>query len=380
MKTFENIPFIDLKSQYIDLKQNINKRINNVLDHGIFINGPEVSIFEEDLCNFTSVKHSISCANGTDALSIALMALNTNRDDVVFVPSFTYISSVEAIALLGATPFFVDVDFDFNICPVSLENAILDSLKLDLKPSVVIPVDLFGKPSKSEKLDAVIAKYNLKVIYDAAQSFGAEYKGEKVGNFGDITTTSFFPAKPLGCYGDGGALFTNDDVIASKIRSIKNHGMGNHKYEHINLGMNSRLDTIQAAILIEKLDVFSKELITRNEIARFYSNNINDIDKLLITPEVKPGNLFSWAQYTLISPKRDEIMKKLKELSIPTAIYYPLPLNKQEAYKDNYVVSSGIKNSEKLCKQVFSLPMSPYLDRTHQDYIISSLNKIIDDL
>ena len=196
MKTFENIPFIDLKSQYIDLKQNINKRINNVLDHGIFINGPEVSILEEDLCKFTSVKNSITCANGTDALSIALMALNTDRDDVVFVPSFTYIASVEAIALLGAIPFFVDVDYDFNICPSSLENAILDSLKLDLKPSVVIPVDLFGKPSKSEKLDAVITKYNLKVIYDAAQSFGAEYKGEKVGNFGDITTTSFFQQNP----------------------------------------------------------------------------------------------------------------------------------------------------------------------------------------
>ena len=380
MKTQGNIPFIDLKSQYIDLKKNINRRINNVLDHGVFINGPEVSAFEEDLCKFTSVNNSITCANGTDALSIALMALNTDRNDVVFVPSFTYIASVEAIALLGAIPFFIDVDLDFNICPMSLENAILDSLKLDLKPSVVIPVDLFGKPSKSEHLDSVINKYNLKVIYDAAQSFGAEYKGEKVGNFGDITTTSFFPAKPLGCYGDGGALFTNDEDIASKIRSIKNHGMGNHKYEHINIGMNSRLDTLQAAILIEKLNVFSKELIIRNELARYYNDNINHIDDLLIAPEISSGDLYSWAQYTLISPKRDHIMKKLKQLGIPSVIYYPLPLNKQEAYKDNHVVSSGIKNSESLCKQVFSLPMSPYLNRKHQDFIISSLNKIIDEL
>ncbi len=377
----KNIPFIDLQSQYLEIKEKIDKSIQKVLNHGVYINGDEVKVFEDMLCEYTSAKHAITCANGTDALSIALMALKVKANDAIFVPSFTYISSVEVISVIGAKPFFIDVKKDFNICTKSLETALHDAVKIGLNPSVVIPVDLFGRPSRSKELDRIIKEWGLKVIYDAAQSFGAEYDGEKVGSYGDITTTSFFPAKPLGCYGDGGAIFTNDDTLAKKIRSIKNHGMGNHKYEHINVGVNSRLDTIQASILIEKLKIFPTELEKRNRIAQFYNNNIKPLDTLdLIVPDIDDNICYSWAQYTLISNNRNLIMEKLKDLKIPTVIYYPIPLNKQEAYKDSYVVSSGIKTSEELCSKVFSLPMSPYLKQEDQSFIIESLNNILLEL
>jgi dTDP-4-amino-4,6-dideoxygalactose transaminase len=381
MDSEKKIPFINLKSQYELLKANIDSSIQKVLDHGVYINGPEVQEFEGMLSEFTLAKHAITCANGTDALSISLMALNLGANDVIFVPSFTYIASVEAISVIGAIPFFVDVKDDFNICPISLENAINDSILLGLKPAAVIPVDLFGKPSRSNELDKILKHWDLKVVYDAAQSFGAEYEGVKTGNCGDITTTSFFPAKPLGCYGDGGAIFTNNDDLAKKIRSIKNHGMGKHKYEHVNVGVNSRLDTIQAAILIEKLKFFPEELRKRNKIAEYYSNNIqinNNSD--LILPHTSEAECYSWAQYTLMSKNRDVIMEKLKAYGIPTVIYYPLPLNKQEAYDACHIVSSGVPNSEDFCGRVFSLPMSPYLDKEHQDYIINCLNTIVREL
>lgn len=376
-----DIPFIDLQSQYIEIKEKIDNSIHKVLNHGVYINGEEVKVFEEMLCEYTSAKYAITCANGTDALSVALMALEVKANDAIFVPSFTYIASVEAIKVIGATPFFIDVKNDFNICVKSLETALNDAVQIGLNPSVVIPVDLFGRPSRSEELDMVVKKWGLKVVYDAAQSFGAEYDGKKVGSYGDITTTSFFPAKPLGCYGDGGAIFTNDDILAKRIRSIKNHGMGNHKYEHVNVGVNSRLDTIQAAILIEKLKIFPSELEKRNRIAQFYNSNIKPPDALnLILPDIDKNTCYSWAQYTLISNNRNLVMKKLKDLGIPSVIYYPLPLNKQEAYKDSFVVSSGIKTSEELCNKVFSLPMSPYLNQEDQNFIINSLNKILLEL
>lgn len=367
----KNIEFIDLSAQYNLLKNDIDKAMMQVLNHGKYINGPEVRAFEENLCDYAACKHSITCANGTDALTIALLALDLKEQDVIFVPSFTYIASVEAIALIGAKPFFVDVGEDYNICPVSLETAIKDALDLKLNPKVVIPVDLFGKPSCSTSLGKIIENYNLRVIYDAAQSFGASHESVKVGNFGDITTTSFFPAKPLGCYGDGGAIFTNSDELANLMRSIKNHGMGKHKYEHVNIGMNSRLDTLQAAILINKLKVLEDEIIRRNEIAKNYDEHIvSDFAK----PKISKTNSYAWAQYTLRHPKRDLVIQHLKEFNIPTAVYYPIPLSHQKAYQHYNIVSSGLPNSEKFCNEVFSLPMSPYLNRDHQEYIIQKLN------
>ena len=364
------IPFIDLKTQYLQIEKSIQKSINRVLEHGKFINGPEVNEFEESLSLFTSAKHSITCGNGTDALTIALLALNAKASDAVFVPSFTYIASAESIALVGATPYFVDVGIDYNICPKSLEVAIDDAKKNGHKPRIVIPVDLFGKPSISRELDNVVKKYDLKTIYDSAQSFGSSYNKKRIGNFGDITTTSFFPAKPLGCYGDGGALFTNDDNLANLIRSIKNHGMGVHKYEHVNIGVNSRLDTIQAAILNQKIKLLEGEIEKRNEIANYYNKALVNTD--LILPELSKDNSYAWAQYTVRHKDRDILIKDLNSKGIPTAIYYPIPLNEQKAYNKCNVVSSGIKNTEQFCKEVFSLPMSPYLKKEDQDFVIKA--------
>ena len=368
------IPFNDLRSQFKSIRQPIKASIDKVLEHGIFINGPEVKEFEEKLCSFTSVKHAITCANGTDALTIALLALKIKPDDAVFVPSFTYIASAESIALVGGTPYFVDVGDDYNICPNSLEVAINDAITNNHQPKIVIPVDLFGKPSISLDLDALVKKYNLSTVYDAAQSFGSSHNGTKIGNFGEITTTSFFPAKPLGCYGDGGAIFTNDDDVAELIRSIKNHGMGKHKYEHINVGMNSRLDSIQAAILIEKIKLLDDETIKRNKTAKYYNEKLENSNFTL--PELSKDNAFAWAQYTLRHKDRDMVIDFLKSKHIPTAIYYPIPLNEQSAYKQCNQVSSGLKNTEKFCQEVFSIPMGPYLKKEHQDYIISCLQDI----
>lgn len=369
------IPFIDLRSQFLLIEKDLNQTIQNVFDHGKFINGPEVQEFESKLCEYTGAKHAVTCANGTDALTIALLALELKPNDAIFVPSFTYIASVEAISLIGGMPYFIDVGEDYNICPDSLEAAIADSLKNNHNPRIVIPVDLFGKPAISEKLDSLIMEYSLKVIYDSAQSFGSSYSNKKIANFGDITTTSFFPAKPLGCYGDGGAIFTNNDELAKLIRSIKNHGMGSHKYEHINVGMNSRLDTLQAAILIEKLKLLDKEIISRNHIARQYSNLLCDTD--LILPKLSENDSFAWAQYTVRHQDRDKIMSRLSSAGVPTAIYYPIPLNKQKAYKDCHVVSTGIPNTERFCNEVFSLPMSPYLNEKDQRTICDAIKGIV---
>ena len=252
-----SLNFIDLKKQQENIREDINFAISKVLDHGKYIMGPEVFEFEDDLKNFTGAKHVISCANGTDALTIALMALGVKQDDVIFVPSFTYIASVESITQLGAIPFYVDVNIDtFNIDLESLKNAILDARKMNLNIFGIMPVDLFGQPAQVDLIQNIADENNLKILIDAAQSFGGEYKNKKVGNYGDITTTSFFPAKPLGCYGDGGALFTNCDELYEKISSIRLHGKGSHKYEHIQIGVNSRLDTIQAAILQTKLKIY----------------------------------------------------------------------------------------------------------------------------
>ncbi len=356
----ENINFIDLAAQQELIRYQIDNAIKKVLDHGIYIMGPEVSEFELMLKDFTGCNNVITCANGTDALTIALMALDVSTGDAVFVPSFTYVASAEAPAQLGATPFFVDVDLEtFNINVDSFKAAIVDSKKMGLNPKVVIPVDLFGYPVKINEIEAIAKEQHIKVVVDAAQSFGGEINKTKVGNFGDITTTSFFPAKPLGCYGDGGAIFTNDDELAEIINSIKLHGKGKQKYDNIRVGVNSRLDTIQAAILIEKLKIFPNELVLRNSIASHYTSLLSN---LFQTPYIEEGYQSSWAQYTLRLSNRDAIQAKLKENSIPSVIYYPKAISQQDGYKKFPCVSSGVTNSESLASEVLSLPMYPYMD------------------
>jgi len=350
---------IDLSSQYLSIKEKIDQGIHNVLDHGQYIMGPEVRQFENDLKEFTSSKHALTCANGTDALSLVLMAWNIGPGDAVFVPSFTYIATAEAPAQLGATPFFVDVDVNtFNIDPKSLKQAILDSRKLGLNPAVVIPVDLFGQPAAIDEITDIAHDNNIKVLIDGAQSFGGISNNRRVGSMGDATTTSFFPAKPLGCYGDGGAIFTQDDNDAELINSIRLHGKGSHKYENIRIGMNSRMDTIQAAILIEKLKIFPDELIAREKIANLYTEKLSE---KIRTPFCNNNLKSAWAQYTIIIENRDRVQDELKSKNIPSVVYYPIPLSKQAGYKDYPSVKSGLDVSDYLSKRVLSLPMHPYL-------------------
>lgn len=363
--------FIDLVSQQHSIRSEIEDAILKVLDHGQYIMGPEVKNLESDLQKFTGANHVITCANGTDALTLALMAWNIGPGDAVFVPSFTYVASAEAPAQLGATPFFVDVCEDtFNIDPQSFKQAIIDCRKMDLKPSVVVSVDLFGQPADIDSIAAIASSENIKILVDGAQSFGASSKSRPVGTMGDITTTSFFPAKPLGCYGDGGAVFTNDVETAEKISSIRLHGKGIEKYDNVRIGLNSRLDTLQAAILIEKLKIFPNEITKRNQLANFYSKALSDS---FITPKVLNNHTSTWAQYTLVSDYRDKILKYLSRNSIPAAVYYPKPLSKQFGYHDYPSVSSGTPISHSLSDKVFSIPMHPYMTTIQAEKIVNIL-------
>jgi dTDP-4-amino-4,6-dideoxygalactose transaminase len=366
--------FIDLNAQQKIIRTKIDKAIQKVLDHGQYIMGPEVKELEADLKNFTKTKHAITCANGTDALTLVLMAWSIGKNDAVFVPSFTYIASAEAPSQLGAVPFFVDVNEDtFNMDPASFKQAILDCRKLGLRPAAVIPVELFGQPANISEITEIAKSENIKILVDGAQSFGAEIQGKKVGSHGDVTTTSFFPAKPLGCYGDGGAVFTNNDELASKIDSIRLHGKGSQKYDNVRIGVNSRLDTIQAAILLEKLKIFPNELKLRDAIANKYSDLL--IDKCSI-PLLEKGNSSSWAQYTLKLDNREFVQEQLRNYGIPTVIYYPIPLHRQIGYSSYPCVSSGVNTSDILSKKVLSLPMYPYLKTASN--IANKLIEILD--
>ena len=353
--------FIDLASQYQHLKARIDKRIQGVLDHGQYIMGPEVQELEQKLAEYVGVEHAITCANGTDALTLALMALNIGEGDAVFVPTFTFFASAESIAFAKATPVFVDSDeHTFNICPVDLEKRIQSMIvegKLNLK--AIMAVDLFGLPANYPEIEKIARKYNLKIIEDAAQGFGGEINGQRAGSFGDIATTSFFPAKPLGCYGDGGAIFTNDENYADLLRSYRVHGKGEDKYDNIRVGMNSRLDTIQAAILLEKLSVFPQELISRNAAAAKYEKLLGANIK---TPHVPSGYLSSWAQYTIVDEKRDAKLAEYKEKCIPTMVYYKTCMHQQTAFKYLDDDRNEFPVAERLCKQVLSLPMHAYLN------------------
>ena len=352
--------FIDLAAQYQHLKSKIDQRIQDVLNHGQYIMGPEVKELEQKLAEYVGVKHVITCANGTDALTLAMMVLDIKKDDAVFCPTFTFFATAEVIAYEGATPVFVDSDADtFNICPQSLEQQIQKVIAEGrLKPKAIIAVDLFGLPANYSEIEIIAKKYDLKLVEDAAQGFGGSINGKRAGSFGDIATTSFFPAKPLGCYGDGGAIFTNNDEYAELLRSYRVHGKGKDKYDNVRIGMNSRLDTIQAAVLLEKLAAFPQELINRNRAADKYTAELSDSYK---TPLVPEGYLSSWAQYTLISDDREAAMARYKEHGIPTMIYYGTCMHQQSAFKKLGYLEGDFPVSEFLAKSVFSLPMHGYL-------------------
>ena len=374
----EPIEFVDLGAQRRHIGARMDEAIRRVIDHGRFILGPEVAELERQLAEFCGAKHVLSCANGTDALGLALMAKHAGPGQAVLVPSFTFAATAEVVAWFGATPVFVDVfDDTFNMDPGSLEAGIAAAKRLGLDPVGVIPVDLFGLPAAYDDILEIAAAHRMWVICDAAQSFGAAYKDRKIGTIGDLTTTSFFPAKPLGCYGDGGAVFLDDDETVAVLRSLRVHGQGTDKYDNVRIGMNARLDTVQAAVLIEKLRIFAEEIEARQKIADRYSAALRD---LVLVPELPSGLTSVWAQYTVRLPPgrdRDQVAAELKSLGVPTAVYYVKPLHRQTAYRDYPVAGNGLPVSERLSEEVLSLPMHPYLEKPIQDRIIAALTEVL---
>jgi dTDP-4-amino-4,6-dideoxygalactose transaminase len=373
------IEFIDLGAQRRRLGRRVDEAILRVVDHGKYIMGPEVAIFERELAAFCGAKHVLSCANGTDALGLALMAKGIKPGQAVLVPSFTFAATAEVVAWFDAVPVFVDVlEHTFNMDPVSLEAGIATAKRLGLEPAGIIPVDLFGLPAGYDEILAIAAAHELWVICDAAQSFGASYKGRNVGTLGDITTTSFFPAKPLGCYGDGGAVFTDDDDIAAVLKSLRVHGQGSDKYDNVRIGMNARLDTIQAAVLSQKLSIFADEIEARSQLAQRYGDLLGDIVHI---PDIPEGHTSVWAQYTMRLPNsrdRDAVAARLKEAGVPTAVYYAKPLHQQTAYRHYPIAGNGLPVSEKLAAEVLSLPMHPYLAEPTQRRIADALRRALD--
>lgn len=367
------IALIDLKAQQDRIRPQLDAAIASVLDSGAYIMGPQVAAFEKELSDFCGAKHAISCSSGTDALLMVLMAQGIGPGDAVICPGFTYTATPEVIALLGATGVFVDVHEDsFNIDADLLDDAVTSATARGLTVKAIIPVDLFGQPADYAAIMPFAEKHGLFVLADAAQSFGASSSGRNVGQFGHATATSFFPAKPLGCYGDGGAVFTDDDALADAVRSIRLHGKGADKYDVVRVGINGRLDTLQAAILIEKLKIFADEIASRNAVAKRYSTAF---DGRLPVPIISDDNTSVWAQYTLRLPaaSRDDIAKKLREKGIPTAVYYPRPLHHQPAYASHIVPTRDLIIAERLSRQVLSLPMHPYLSQEQQDFIIEGV-------
>ena len=359
------IEFIDLKAQQARLKDKIEAGIQNVLTHGQYILGPEVKELEEKLAAYVGAKYCITCANGTDALQIAQMAFGIGPGDEVITPGFTYIATAETVAILGATPVYVDVNPNtYNLDVEQLEAAITPRTK------AIIPVSLYGQCADFDAINAIAAKYNIPVIEDAAQSFGATYKGRKSCNLSTVACTSFFPSKPLGCYGDGGAIFTNDEELAQVIRQIARHGQ-DRRYHHIRVGVNSRLDTIQAAILLPKLEILDDEMQARQKVSEIYNQLFNQAG-VHTTPYLEPYNTSAWAQYTIQVDNRTEIQKELQEQGVPTAVHYPIPLNKQPAVADTNV---WLPVGDAIAERVMSLPMHPYLSLGTQEKIVTALLK-----
>ncbi len=355
--------FIDLVAQQSRIKEQLNAAIQKVLEHGHYILGPEVAELEKKLAEFTGAKHCISVANGTDALQIVQMAFGIGPGDEVITPGFTYIATAETVALLGAKPVYIDVcPKTYNLDPEKLEAAITPKTK------AIIPVSLYGQCADYDAINAIAEKYGIPVIEDAAQSFGASYKGKRSCNLTTVACTSFFPSKPLGCYGDGGAIFTNNDELATVLRQIARHGQ-DRRYHHIRVGVNSRLDTLQAAILLPKLAIFEEEIQLRNQAAARYNQLLNDAG-INTTPFVEAHNISSWAQYTILVKNRGQVQQKLQEAGIPTAVHYPIPLNKQPAVADDSVT---LLNGDKISEEVISLPMHPYITEEEQLRIVRTL-------
>ncbi|MGY2373446.1 DegT/DnrJ/EryC1/StrS family aminotransferase [Pseudomonas sp. SDO524_S393] len=357
------IEFIDLKAQQTLIRKEIDASIARVLEHGQYILGPEVAELEEKLAAFVEAKYCITVANGTDALQIAQMALGVGPGDEVITPGFTYIATAETVALLGAKPVYVDVDpRTYNLDPLLLEAAITPRTK------AIIPVSLYGQCADYDAINAIAAKYGIPVIEDAAQSFGATYKGKRSCNLTTVSCTSFFPSKPLGCYGDGGAIFTNDEELAKVMRQISRHGQ-DRRYHHIRVGVNSRLDTLQAAILLPKLGIFERELEQRHLIAQTYERLLGAAG--FAAPYLEPNNFSAWAQYTVQVDARDAVQLRLKAAGVPTAVHYPIPLNKQPAVAD---VTASLPVGDAVAERVMSLPMHPYMTVTDQEKIVDALS------
>lgn len=382
------MPFIDLKAQFNKLEPEVRKRIDTVLGHGKFIMGPEVQELETRLAEFVGTAHCVSCSSGTDALLLPLMAWSVGPGDAVFTTPFTFIATAEVISLLGAIPVFVDIDPQtFNIDPVCLAKAIeavkagdkslypLPSVAKGLNPKGIITVDLFGQPADADPIMALAKEHGLFVLEDAAQGFGGVYKGRKAGGLGHCGATSFFPAKPLGCFGDGGAVFTDDDLLAGLMRSVRVHGQGTNKYDNVRVGLNGRLDTLQAAILLAKLDVFPDEVAARNKAAARYKVGLAG---LVETPVVPEAMVSSWAQYSVLHDERDRIMAGLKEREIPTMVYYPKPLHEQTAYTPLGYNPGDFPVSHRCAKRIFSLPMHPYLTEEDTGKVVAAVREVLE--
>jgi len=377
---FAPIPFVDVAAQRRRLGARIDAAIARVLAHCQFIMGPEVAALEEKLAAFCGARHALGCASGTDALLLALMAKGIGPGDAVICPAFTFCATAEAVALVGATPVFADVDAaTFNLDPTALEAALAAARRAGLTPKAVMTVDLFGLPAAYDAIAPIAAAHGLVVIADAAQSFGAVYHDRRVGTLAPLTTTSFFPSKPLSCYGDGGAVFTDDDDLAALMRSIRIHGQGADKYDNVRIGINGRLDTIQAAVLIEKLEIFADELAAREAIARRYDAALRDV---AVVPRLPEGLTGVWALYTIRLPAgaRDRVMAALAAQGIPTGVYYPKPLHRQGAYRHYPVAGNGLPVTDRLADEVLSLPMHAYLDEATQDRIVAALRAALNSV
>ena len=371
------IPFIDLKAQQKLIREKIDERIKIVLDHGQYILGPEVKELERKLSIYTNSEFVLCCSSGTDALLLALLGLKLKAGEGVIVPAFSFASSAEVMPLLGAIPVFIDIEDDtFNIDPSKLADTFNTATEMGIIVKGIMSVGLFGQPADMDPINEFAKNNNLWVLDDAAQSFGGKYHGNNVGNLCEVTATSFFPAKPLGCYGDGGAIFTNDPEIYEIANSSHVHGMGKSRYEYDRIGMNARISTIQAAILLEKLEIFPSELNKRQAVANNYYKHLNDLNLKIKLPLLKSKFISSWAQYTIILPEninRDKLQESLKFNDIPTAVYYPIPLNEHKPYKNYPVSKSGLINTNYLARNVLSLPMHPYLSEDDIIYISKNI-------
>lgn len=368
------LAFIDLAEQRRHISTEIDAAIAAVLDHGKYIMGPEVADLEAELCALTGASHAVSCASGTDALVLALLAHGVVPGDAVVVPTFTFAATAEAVALLGATPVFADIEpTSFNLAPESVEAALAVAASAGLRPVGIIPVDLFGLPADYEAIDRIAAAQDLWVLADAAQSLGGSVPGGRVGTLAPVTTTSFFPAKPLGCYGDGGAVFCTDDAYDQVLRSLRVHGQGSDKYDNVRIGINGRIDTLQAAILLVKIGIFPGEIDARQQVAARYGTLLSDA---VVTPVVPEGAVSAWAQYTVRVPDRDRVAASLKAAGIPTAVYYPRPLHQQTAYR-SYPAAADMTESVRAAAEVLSLPMHPYLQASDQDRVVQALRAAV---